>query len=64
MGYIIFLLLLSNFILGYIAIKNTIYLKNLKENTNKRINKVVPKLSDLHGKVFASYMNELNKDLY
>jgi hypothetical protein len=63
MGYIIFLLLISNFILGYIAIKNTIYLKKIKEKTNKRINKVVPKLSNLHGKEFTSYMNELNKDL-
>ena len=63
MGYIIFLLLISNFILGYIAIKNTIYLKKIKEKTNKRINKVVPQLSNLHGKEFTSYMNELNKDL-
>lgn len=64
MKTLVFLLILSNLGLGYIAIKNTLYLKQLKESTNKKVTKVVPRLSDLKGKVFASYMAELNKDLY
>lgn len=63
MNIIIFLLILANLILGFMAIMNTIYYINLKKKTPKRINKVTPRLSDLHGKEFASYMNELNKDL-
>ena len=64
MKTLVFLLILSNLGLGYIAIKNTLYLKKLKESTNKKVTKVVHRLSDLKGKVIASYMAELNKDLY
>ena len=64
MKTLVFLLILSNLGLGYIAITNTLYLKKLKESTNKKVTKVVPRLSDLKGKVFESYMAELNKDLY
>lgn len=64
MKTMLFLLAVSNFGLGYIAIKNTLELRRVKQDTKKKVTKVVPKLSDLHGQVFASYMAELNKDLY
>ncbi len=64
MKILVFLLILSNLGLRYIAIKNTLYLNELKESTKKKVTKVVPQLSDLKGKVLASYMAELNKDLY
>ena len=35
-----------------------------QKETKKKVTKVVPQLSDLKGKVLASYMAELNKDLY
>lgn len=63
MNIIIFLLILANLILGFMAVMNTIYYINLKKKSTKKINKITPRLSDLHGKEFASYMNELNKDL-
>lgn len=63
MNIIIFLLSITNLILVFIAIINTIYYRQLENLTRKRINKITPRLSDLHGKEFASYMNELNKDI-
>lgn len=49
-------------ILTILAIINTIRLKKLKARTRKRIYHT-PRLSDLHGKDFANYIDYLTEGL-
>ncbi len=60
--FIIFLIICCT-ILGIVAIINTIRLNTLKQKAKKRIY-YTPKLSSLHRKDFATYMEYLVRDLY
>lgn len=63
MKFLILFLITCCAILIIFAIVNTIRLNKLKQKTKKRIYHT-PKLSSLHGKDFAAYIDYLTQDLH
>lgn len=62
MKILVVLLMFGCTFLGILGIVNTIRLKKIKKKTQKRFYQT-PKLSELHGKAFAEYMDYLTRDL-
>lgn len=58
---IIILIILFYTILGIISIMNTIRLKKLRRKAKKKQH-YTPKLSELHGKNFTNYIDNLTED--
>ena len=60
---IILLLIIGCIALSIMAIINTLRLHQLREK-NKRKFYRTPKLSDLHGKEFSDYIDDLTRELH
>lgn len=63
MKFLILFLIICCAILNILAIVNTIRLNKLKQKNKKRVYHT-PKLSSLHGKDFAAYIDYLTQDLH
>lgn len=62
MKFLIILLIIIDTILAILAIVNAIRLKNIKQKTKEKVLHT-PKLSNLHGKDFKDYIDNITKDL-
>lgn len=59
---LVILLMFGCTVLSILAIINKIRLRQIKKN-NKKLIYHTPKLSDLHGKDFSNYIDDLTKNL-
>lgn len=58
--FLVILLMLCCLVLGILAIVNTIRLKSKRKKAIYH----TPKLSDLHGKEFSNYIDDLTSELH